>query len=101
MTDFDELKGGLSAEATRVLQAFAKRHGMTVNTVVQGAWAVMLSRYAGEEDVVFGGMVSGRSVPLEGVESIVGLFVNLLPVRVRVAPDAEPVFDRPMKGTVQ
>ncbi len=76
----------LSEEATAALQSFAKRHGLTLNTVVQGAWAVVLARYAGEEDVVFGAMVSGRSVPLEGVESMVGLFVNLLPSRARVAP---------------
>ena len=51
---------------------------------MQGAWALLLSRYAGEEDVVFGATVSGRPAELRGVEETVGLFINTLPVRVRV-----------------
>lgn len=89
--DFDECKLSLSAESSQALRAFGQRHGLTLNTVVQGAWAVLLSRYAGSgarnADVVFGAMVSGRSVPLDGIESIVGLFVNILPARVSVGAD--------------
>ncbi|HEU4452938.1 MAG TPA: amino acid adenylation domain-containing protein, partial [Longimicrobium sp.] len=69
---------------TASLQAFARRHGLTVNTLVQGAWALLLARFSGEDDVVFGATVSGRPGELEGVEEIVGLFINTLPVRVRV-----------------
>src|SRR5262249_2150115 len=54
---------------------------------LQGAWALLLSRYSGEEDVVFGTTVSGRSAPLPGIESMVGLFINTLPLRVAVPPD--------------
>ena len=54
---------------------------------MQGAWALLLSRYSGEEDVVFGAAVSGRPPELAGVEAMVGMFINTLPVRVRVAPE--------------
>ena len=57
---------------------------MTVNTVVQGAWALLLSRYSGSDDVVYGSIVSGRHDGLSEVESMIGLFINTLPVRVRV-----------------
>ncbi|HEX8282849.1 MAG TPA: amino acid adenylation domain-containing protein [Pyrinomonadaceae bacterium] len=82
----------LSPETVTALQALARRNQLTINTVVQGAWALLLSRYSGERDVAFGAVVSGRSSPLDGVESMVGLFINNLLTRVRVTPDA-PVLD--------
>ncbi|HVR95060.1 MAG TPA: amino acid adenylation domain-containing protein, partial [Thermoanaerobaculia bacterium] len=75
----------ISREVTARLQAFASRHKLTLPTVTLGAWAVLLSRYSGEEDVVFGNVVSGRPAGLPGVETMVGMFVNTLPVRVRVS----------------
>ena len=81
----------LSAEMTSALQQFARTHRLTLNTVVQGAWAVLLSRYSGEEDVLFGATVSGRPPELEGVSRMVGLFINTLPVRARIRRDADPV----------
>ncbi|MDT5026404.1 MAG: hypothetical protein QOE61_2830, partial [Micromonosporaceae bacterium] len=66
------------------LTRLAKDNGLTVNTVVQGAWALLLSRYSGEPDVVFGTTVSGRPAELAGVESMVGMFINTVPNRVRV-----------------
>src|SRR6266540_3029728 len=66
------------------LRAVARGHQLTLNTLAQGAWAVLLSRYSGEEDVVFGATVSGRESGLTGIESMVGVFINTLPVRVRV-----------------
>ncbi len=77
----------LSRDETQRLKEFGKQHEVTMNTLVQGAWALMLTSYSGQTDAVFGSVVSGRSVPIEGVESIVGLFVNLLPTRVKVLPD--------------
>ncbi|RNG18647.1 non-ribosomal peptide synthase/polyketide synthase [Streptomyces botrytidirepellens] len=74
------LGAGVSAE----LREAARRRGLTVNTIVQGAWALLLSRYSGEDDVVFGTTVSGRPAELAGVESMVGMFINTLPTRVRV-----------------
>ena len=72
----------LSPTTTDALQTLARQHKLTLNTLVQGAWALLLSHYSGEEDVVFGVTVSGRQMALPGVESMVGLFINTLPVRV-------------------
>jgi amino acid adenylation domain-containing protein/non-ribosomal peptide synthase protein (TIGR01720 family) len=80
----------LAEATTAALGAFARRHRLTLNTVVQGAWAIALSRYCRERDVVFGTLVSGRPPDLAGVEDMVGLFINTLPMRVRVGP-ADPL----------
>ncbi|WP_460624983.1 amino acid adenylation domain-containing protein, partial [Kitasatospora kifunensis] len=82
----------LSADASRRLYDFARGRRLTVNAVLQGAWALLLSRYAGEADVVFGATVSGRPADLAGVESIVGMLINTLPVRIEVDGGA-PVGD--------
>jgi hypothetical protein len=76
----------LSGATTAALQALARQHQLTLNTVIQGAWALLLSRYSGQDDVVFGATSSGRPPALAGVESMVGLFINTLPVRVQVSP---------------
>ncbi|TLQ42861.1 non-ribosomal peptide synthetase [Streptomyces marianii] len=78
----------LSADASRRLYGFARAHRLTVNAVVQGAWALLLSRYAGEHDVVFGATVSGRPADLPGGDSMVGMLINTLPVRVGIDGDA-------------
>ncbi|MEU7584648.1 condensation domain-containing protein, partial [Streptomyces sp. NPDC041068] len=72
----------LSPELTAAIGQLARTHGLTVNTVVQGAWALVLARLAGRTDVVFGATVAGRPAELPGVESMVGLFINTVPVRV-------------------
>ena len=59
----------LSIELTDGLRGAAMRHELTLNTLIQGAWAILLSTYAGSEDVVFGAVTSGRSAPLPGIES--------------------------------
>jgi amino acid adenylation domain-containing protein/non-ribosomal peptide synthase protein (TIGR01720 family) len=82
----------LSAELTQQLGALVRTRQITMNTLVQGAWALLLSRYAGEDDVVFGSVLSGRPADLPGVEEMVGMFINTLPVRVRV-PQAVPVAE--------
>ncbi|MFH8793724.1 non-ribosomal peptide synthase/polyketide synthase [Streptomyces sp. NPDC017941] len=74
------LDGGVSAR----LRETAQQAGLTVNTMLQGAWALLLSRYGGGDDVVFGTTVSGRPADLPGVTSMVGLFINTLPTRARV-----------------
>jgi amino acid adenylation domain-containing protein/non-ribosomal peptide synthase protein (TIGR01720 family) len=78
----------LSGAQTEQLQTAARAAGVTLNTLVQGAYATVLSRYSGSPEVVFGVTVAGRPAELKGVESIVGLFINSLPMRVRVAGDA-------------
>ncbi|MET0397904.1 MAG: condensation domain-containing protein, partial [Longimicrobiaceae bacterium] len=79
----------LSVERTRALQEQARAWGVTMSTLVQGAWGLLLARWAGEEEVVFGATVSGRPAELPGVEETVGLFINTLPVRVRAGGAAE------------
>jgi microcystin synthetase protein McyB len=74
----------LSEETSSGLQSLARQHRFTLSTLFQGAWAVLLSGYSGEEDVLFGVTVSGRPPSLSGVESMVGMFINSLPVRVKV-----------------
>ncbi len=86
--DYDEQRQHLSEALTDALQTLARQHHLSLNSLVQGAWAVLLSRYSGEADVIFGVVVSGRPAALAGVESMVGLFMNTLPVRVRVSPEA-------------
>ncbi|RFS82990.1 amino acid adenylation domain-containing protein [Actinomadura spongiicola] len=68
------------------LTAYARRHGLTLNTVLQGVWALVLGSLTGRTDVVFGATVSGRPPELDGVEGMVGLFSNTVPVRVRLDP---------------
>ena len=63
--------------------AIAKKHSVTLNTVFQGIWGITLAKYNGRLDVVFGLVVSGRPSRILGVESMVGLFINTIPVRVR------------------
>ena len=74
----------LSEELTRKLTIQARTRGLTVNTLIQGAWGILLSRLTGRDDVVFGMTVSGRPPEIPGVEKMVGLFINTLPVRVRM-----------------
>ncbi|WNG44100.1 amino acid adenylation domain-containing protein [Archangium minus] len=78
----------LSEETSERLRALARTHALTPNTLFQGAWALLLSRYSGQSDVVFGTTVAGRPASLEGSHSMVGMFINTLPVRTRVDPDA-------------
>ena len=77
----------LAAETTAQLQQLARAQALTLNTIVQGAWAILLSHYSGQDDVVFGVTSSGRPAELAGVEQMIGLFINTLPARFQVQPD--------------
>lgn len=74
----------ISEEQTQILQVWARNNQLTLNTVFQGAWAYLLSKYSGEKDVLFGAISSGRPTELVGVEKMVGLFINTLPARIHV-----------------
>ncbi|MFH8972852.1 amino acid adenylation domain-containing protein [Streptomyces sp. NPDC017890] len=73
----------LDAAATARLTDWARARGVTLSNVLQGVWAVVLGALTGRDDVVFGTTASGRPPELPGVESMVGLFINTLPVRLR------------------
>ncbi|MGO4648168.1 amino acid adenylation domain-containing protein [Nocardia sp. 2YAB30] len=82
----------LSWDTADRLETVARDSGITANTIVQAGWAMLLAMLTGRTDVVFGATVSGRPPELAGVEEMVGLFINTLPVRVRLDP-AEKVVD--------
>ncbi|WP_343243644.1 non-ribosomal peptide synthase/polyketide synthase [Streptomyces sp. SID13726] len=86
----------LDPARTAELEAFARSRGVTLNTLVQAAWGVLLGRLTGRDDVVFGATVAGRSPELAGSESMIGLFINTVPVRVHIRPDesAATLLDR-------
>jgi len=88
-TQYAEFACDLNQETANRLTDFAKEIGVTLNVVVQGVWSILLSKYSGEKDIVFGSTVSGRPAVLKGVESIVGLFINSLPVRVGVEANTD------------
>ncbi|WJV45631.1 non-ribosomal peptide synthetase [Streptomyces flavofungini] len=73
------------AEATELTRRAADL-GVTLNTLVQGAWGLLLGQLTGRQDVVLSSTVAGRPPALAGVDSIVGMFLNTLPVRVKCAP---------------
>ncbi|WP_418121736.1 non-ribosomal peptide synthase/polyketide synthase [Variovorax sp. 160MFSha2.1] len=81
-----EVGAALDAAGTQALQAFARRERVTLNTLVQGAWSLLLSRYAAQQTVVFGATVAGRPAGLVGADRMLGLFINTLPVVVDAAP---------------
>ena len=80
----------LSSEQTASLQELSRRQRLTLSTLVQGAWAVLLSRYGGQNDVVFGVTRSGRPPELTKFEQRVGMYINTLPMRILVDDD-QPV----------
>ncbi|WP_446221344.1 amino acid adenylation domain-containing protein [Nocardia sp. IBHARD005] len=91
-TETAMLSQDLSAATVAVLESAAREAGATVNTLVQVGWSMLLAMLTGRTDVVFGATVSGRPPELPGVEEMVGLFINTVPVRVRLDP-SEKVSD--------
>ncbi|WP_392957879.1 amino acid adenylation domain-containing protein [Streptomyces sp. LN245] len=82
----DQVEVALPVEEAHELVRRSSELGITVNTLVQGAWALLLGQLTGRQDVVFGATVSGRPPAVTDVESMVGMFINTLPVRVTHAP---------------
>ena len=77
----------LSREDTDTLRAFAARHDVTLGTLIQASWSVLLSRYSGQDDVLFGATRACRHSSNDGAESTVGLLMNTVPMRVQLSPD--------------
>ncbi len=76
-----------SPEVFTQIEALRRQHQLTLNTIAQVTWALLLSRFSNQEDVLFGATVSGRSIPLAGIDTMIGLFINTLPVRAQIAPE--------------
>ncbi|WP_233103781.1 non-ribosomal peptide synthetase [Streptomyces flavofungini] len=84
--DIGQVDVPLSPETARELTRYAAEAGVTLNTLVQGVWAVVVGELTGREDVVFGATVSGRPPAVPDIDTMVGLFINTLPVRVTCSP---------------
>ena len=87
VTGRGEREIALPAELTTALANFAREQDVALSTLVQGALGLVLSRFSGEHDVVFGATRAGRATSVEGAEAMVGLFINTLPVRLHVEPE--------------
>ncbi len=74
----------LSLTSTQALNSFATQHRLTLATIINGIWAILLSRYSCCSNVLYGCTVTGRPADLQGVESMVGMFINTLPIHVNV-----------------
>ncbi|MBC3955563.1 non-ribosomal peptide synthetase [Pseudomonas triticifolii] len=77
----------IDADGTRRLSEFAREQRVTLNTLVQSAWLLVLQRYTGQSSVTFGATVAGRPADLPGVEEQLGLFINTLPVIASPRPE--------------
>src|SRR5262249_38238616 len=86
----EEIRLTLSAALTGALSRQARQQGVTLNSVLQAARAMLLSPVTGRTDVVVGVTVAGRPPELAGIERMVGLFINTLPLRIQV-PAGKPV----------
>src|ERR1700674_2395367 len=82
----------LSESLTAQLSRQARAQGVTLNTIIQAAWGILLGRLTGHDDVVFGITVAGRPPEIAGIETMVGLFINTLPLRIKLPP-AESLLD--------
>lgn len=85
---FTDVQQTLGAEATVALQRFARMHRLTLGTLIHAAWGLLLSRYSRQTDVLFGSVVAGRPLDITGADTMIGLFVNTLPIRIQIHPDA-------------
>jgi amino acid adenylation domain-containing protein len=86
---YEERQLKLPAKLTAGLRQMARRGQLTMNTLALGAWALLLSRYGGEQEVIFGSVLSGRTEGLPRVERMVGLFINTLPAKIEVAENKQ------------
>lgn len=83
--EYEEIQTLLSSLFSKALQTFCRENRLTLSTLLQAAWALLVSHYSGQEDIVFGSTVSGRPPGLSGVETMIGVFINTLPVRTRIS----------------
>ncbi|MCP6763251.1 MAG: amino acid adenylation domain-containing protein [Fischerella sp. CENA71] len=77
----------LSCTHTKRLKLITQHYQLTINTIIQGAWSLLLSQYTQKNDIVFGLSVSGRPTEISGVENMIGVFINTLPLRIQLSPE--------------
>ncbi|RKG75337.1 non-ribosomal peptide synthetase, partial [Corallococcus terminator] len=88
----DSIRLYLSTEDTTALQAFARQHQLTLNTLAQAAWALVLARYSATQDVLFGTTLAGRPPELPGAEAMLGMLITTLPVRIQLPDEHAPLL---------
>nr|WP_206326547.1 non-ribosomal peptide synthetase [Streptomyces sp. N502] len=88
----EHLDAVLAPEAAERLRDTARRHGLTLNTVLNAAWGLVLASATGRTDIVFGTTVAGRPSEVPDVENVIGMFLNMVPARIAFDP-REPVLD--------
>lgn len=81
----DQVSFSLAPDMVEKLTEAAQNWGVTLNTLFMSIWGVLLHRYNAADDAVFGSVISGRPSAIDGIESMVGLFINTVPVRIRSA----------------
>ncbi|TKI90668.1 peptide synthetase, partial [Bacillus wiedmannii] len=84
LSAFGDVVYEVSEDKQQIIQDFTRKNRITLNTMIQGAWAILLNRYSQETDIIFGVTSSGRPAELEGSDSIIGCFMNTLPFRVKI-----------------
>ena len=84
--NFNDISVNLDAALTKKLKDTLAKHRVTINTLFLGIWSLLIAKYTGKDDIVFGTTASGRSGELSGLERMAGLFTNVLPVRLRLNP---------------
>lgn len=82
--DMKEKELVIGEEESLFIRTKASELNITLNTVFQGVWAILLSSYAGEDNIIFGATVSGRNLDLNGIQSMVGVFINSIPVPIKI-----------------
>jgi amino acid adenylation domain-containing protein len=82
--DYQHYERAISEASSAALRDIVRQQHITLSVIVQAAWAIVLSRHVGQSDVTFGATVSGRPAELEGVEQVVGPFINAVPIRIRL-----------------
>ncbi|MGF9989485.1 amino acid adenylation domain-containing protein [Bacillus mycoides] len=82
--DVGKVEFKLSKELYEGLEEFCNTQGYTLNTVIETMWGLTLAAYTNRDDIVFGKVVSGRNVDLEGIDTMMGMFINTVPVRVKI-----------------
>jgi amino acid adenylation domain-containing protein len=80
---------GIGQEKMAQINQLATISRVTLSTIVQSLWAIVLAKYSGKEEVVFGAVVSGRPAEIDGIETMVGLFINTIPVRIKIEDDTK------------
>ncbi len=88
---YNKIRNTFGADISQKIHTFSKENNITLNTLIQSAWAFVLHNYFQNEDILYGVTVSGRSVDLEGIENIVGLFINTIPLRTKIKKDGKVI----------